>query len=284
MKSSIVLIVIWAIAFGLTSAISGQGGQILRLPITVAVCFFVFAIQWLAFIPAYLKQTERYYDLTGSLSFISACAVLVISSEALSVFQLMLAGIVCIWAMRLGSFLFYRICQDGVDSRFNDIKPNPLRFFITWNMQGLWVVVTLAPVFVVLSSSVMPTINFTFYAGTTLAILGIVIESIADWQKRQFKRSDSSLPFITTGLWAHSRHPNYFGEIVVWLGVALASFSWLHGLACIALVSPVFVILLLTKVSGVPLLENKADARWGSLSAYQDYKRKTPVLVPFMRK
>ena len=86
--------------------------------------------------------------------------------------------------------------------------------------------------------------------------------------------------FITSGLWSWSRHPNYFGEIVLWSGVAVMAASALSGWQWVTLTSPVFVALLLTRVSGIPLLERRAEARWGHLTEYQRYTAMTPVLLP----
>ena len=96
-----------------------------------------------------------------------------------------------------------------------------------------------------------------------------------------FCRSDPSNKdkFINTGLWAWSRHPNYFGEIVLWIGVAVIALPVMKGWQFLTLISPVFVYLLLTKISGIPLLENKSDEKWGGQEDYEKYKADTPVLM-----
>lgn len=113
---------------------------------------------------------------------------------------------------------------------------------------------------------------------------GFAVEVIADRQKSRFRADDAHRGrFISTGLWSRSRHPNYFGEILLWIGVAVIALPVLQGWQWVGLVSPVFVAVLITRVSGVPLLEAKADAKWGGQPDYEEYKRTTPVLVPRLR-
>ena len=114
-----------------------------------------------------------------------------------------------------------------------------------------------------------------------LWLSGFTIESISDYQKRASRKENNrSEAFIHTGLWARSRHPNYFGEITLWIGIAVIALNTLTGIEYITLISPVFVYILLTRMSGVNLLERIADERYGHLEEYQRYKRNTPVLFP----
>ena len=108
---------------------------------------------------------------------------------------------------------------------------------------------------------------------------GLCIQSAR--QKRRFRADPANKgQFIHTGLWARSRHPNYFGEIVLWIGIAIITLPVLRGWHWVTLISPVFVTLLLTRVSGIPLLEKRADERWGGQEDYETYKVRTPVLIP----
>ena len=117
--------------------------------------------------------------------------------------------------------------------------------------------------------------------GLIIWFIGFGIEAVADAQKSAFKAdSKNKRKFIQSGLWSKSRHPNYFGEIVLWIGVALIAFPVLQGWQYVTLVSPVFVTLLLTKISGVPMLEKKADSKWGGQDDYEAYKKDTSVLIP----
>ena len=245
--------------------------------------FLAFAIQWIAFIPAYIFQTEKFYDLTGSLTYLLVIWYsLTLSSDQftnLNGANIVIVLLISLWAIRLGSFLFMRIHHDGEDKRFRSIKPSASQFFMTWTLQGLWVSLCSMCALTAISSNTGIVTNAFFYIGLALFILGFAIEVMADMEKSAFKANQENKDkFITTGLWARSRHPNYFGEIVLWTGIAVMSFSSLEGLQYLTLISPIFTYLLLVYVSGVRMLEARGDLKWGDDPAYQEYKKKTPVL------
>lgn len=273
------LVVVYLLAAGLAWAGSQGGVMVSTVPVFAACALLAFAMQWLAYVPAYLKQTEKFYDLTGSLTYIGVTLLALLAGRG-DARSLLLAALVIIWAARLGSFLLARIRQDGTDSRFDKIKPDPLRFFLTWSLQGLWVVVTAGCALAAMTSSQAQPLSIFAAIGGALWLVGFSIEVVADRQKRKFREQHGSEAFINTGLWARSRHPNYFGEILLWCGVAVVALPALQGWQYLTLVSPLFVYLLLTRVSGIPLLERKAEERWGEDPAYQHYKARTPVLVP----
>ena len=245
--------------------------------------FLAFAIQWIAFIPAYVFQTEKFYDLTGSLTYLSVIWYsLVFSSNQftnLNGANIAIVLLISLWAIRLGSFLFMRIHHDGEDKRFRSIKPSASQFFMTWTLQGLWVSLCSMCALTAISSTTGVVMNAFFYIGLALFILGFVVEVIADKQKSAFRANkENKDKFITSGLWSKSRHPNYFGEIVLWAGIAVMSFSSLQGLQYLTLISPIFTYFLLVYVSGVRMLEARGDIKWGDNPDYQDYKKKTPTL------
>ena len=239
-----------------------------------------FVIQWVLFIPAYLMQTEKFYDLAGSLTYISIISYVFYKSSEFNLGNLILSLFIIIWAVRLGSFLFFRIQKAGEDKRFRDIKLSPTRFFMTWTLQGMWVSICSACAITAISTSEGVIVNTLFFVGVITFILGFLIEIIADNQKTKFKNNPNNKnKFISTGLWSYSRHPNYLGEITLWTGVAIMSFSSLSGLQLITLISPVFTYLLLVYVSGVRLLEARGKRKWGHLDSYQEYIKKTPTLL-----
>lgn len=244
----------------------------------------VFLIQWLAFIPAYFLQTEKFFDLTGSITYISVIIIAVIFSKGSDGRSILLSSLVVIWAIRLGTFLFGRIKKAGKDDRFDEIKPSFIRFLNVWTIQGLWVTFTMAAALVAITTTTRKEFDLFAIVGFLIWIFGFAVEVIADSQKNRFSANpDNKGKFIQTGLWSRSRHPNYFGEIILWIGVAVIAFPVLQGWQWIALISPVFVTFLLTRVSGVPLLENKADKKWGGQEDYESYKKRTPVLIPRLR-
>lgn len=271
------------ILIGLAIAWAGsQGGSSLGgLPLFGLLVGLAFLIQWLVFIPSFLRQTEKFFDLTGSLTYISIITLALILSQNVDTRSVLVFVLVVIWAIRLGTFLFRRIQKAGKDERFDELKPSFMRFLIVWTIQGLWVTFTMAAALVTITTTNRQSIDAFAVIGFLVWVIGFAIEVIADSQKSRFSSNPANKgKFIQTGLWSRSRHPNYFGEITLWVGVAIIALPILQGWQWIALISPVFVTLLLTRVSGVPLLEKKADQKWGGQKEYEDYKKRTPVLIP----
>ena len=238
-------------------------------------------IQFTIFLPSFIFQTEKFYDLTGSLTFISVTSIAYFSLDNPSTIDTILYLYVIVWAGRLGIFLFRRIIKDGKDERFDKAKKKFFWFLQYWMGQAAWVVFTAGASILAILSPVEAELEVIAFIGIFLWWSGFLIEVISDYQKRKFREtSDPKTEFISTGLWGRSRHPNYFGEITLWVGMAVISLSSLSGVEYVtAIVSPVFVYFLLIKLEGVPMLERIADERYGELSDYQDYKANTPVLM-----
>lgn len=271
-----------AIVIGaLISWAGSDGGDRIGSIAVFALCgALAFAVNWAAFVPAAIKQTEHFYDLTGGITYITVTTVAVLLSSPLDLRSKFVAGMVMFWAIRLSSFLFLRISRAGKDGRFDTIKNRPLRFFLAWTLQGLWVLLTAACALAIITGGNREPLGIIGYVGIAFWTIGILIEIVADQQKTRFKANpENEGKFITTGLWAWSRHPNYFGEIVLWTGMAIIAIPVLQGWQWATLISPVFVFLLLTRVSGVNMLEERADKRWGGQYDYEAYKKNTPVLV-----
>jgi len=267
---------------GLAGA-GSQGGATIRggIPIFAFCVGLAFLIQWLAFIPAYLLQTERFYDLCGGLTYVSITVLAVLLSPAVDMRSILLSGLVVIWAVRLSSFLIRRILKTGKDARFDEMKPSFVRFLNAWTLQALWVSFTLAAALAAITTMVRKPMDLFAGIGFLVWMIGFAFEASADAQKTRFRANPQNRDkFIQTGLWARSRHPNYFGEIVLWIGVAIIALPVLRGRQWLTLVSPVFVTLLLTRISGVPILEARADMKWGGQEDYEAYKKDTPVLIP----
>lgn len=283
LSSFVVILIVCLLSslFALTGA--NHGAEWKGYPVFYWCVAIAFAIQWLAFIPAFLAQSERFYDATGSLTYILVVFFACYAAEAADPHSILLASLVVLWAVRLGSFLLKRILKDGSDSRFDDIKPVFFRFLLTWCLQAFWVTVTAGAALAAITSSAHVELDWLAILGAIIWFTGFSFEVIADNQKRFHKLSGDGQNFIRSGLWSVSRHPNYFGEIVLWLGVAIIALPALSGWQYVTLISPLFVWLLLTKVSGIPLLEAKSDKRWGKDPEYLEYKKNTPVLVPKLK-
>jgi steroid 5-alpha reductase family enzyme len=268
----------------IAAAVAWAGSQgsftVSGIPIFALCVVLAFVLNWIAFIPAFVMQTEKFYDLVGSITYLSVIWVAALLSPAVDARAWLLLAIISIWAIRLGTFLFRRIRAAGEDRRFRDIKPSLARFLLAWTVQGLWVSLTLAAALAAITSMNRLDLGIFALVGFLVWLLGFVIEVIADRQKSMFRADPQNAgKFINVGLWSWSRHPNYFGEILLWIGVAVIAIPVLNGWQWLTLISPIFVIILLTRVSGIPMLEARADEKWGGQADYEDYKARTSVLV-----
>ena len=239
-----------------------------------------FALHWAVFVPSYAFKTEHYFDLTGSLSYITTVAAAIIFNPSLDLRDLIICAMITVWALRLGSFLFWRIKKDGQDKRFIVMKTKFTWFLMTWTIGGLWVLVTMAAGLAALTSNITAELGLISYLGIALWLFGFIVEVTADNQKTEFRKNpDNRNRFITTGVWSWSQHANYFGEITLWFGLALVALPVLSGWQLATLISPVFVYFLLTKVSGIPLLDRLAKQKWGTNSDYLSYTQATSKLL-----
>ena len=255
--------------------------EILNINILQFVLFYVWIVQIIGFIFGFIYQTERYYDFIGSLTYSSSTLIIYFSLPAKSLTDSILLILVLTWSLRLGLFLFRRILEDGHDTRFDKPKQSFFHFLQYWTGQAMWVSFTCIAVYVAMISQENNALSIVSLIGLFIWVAGFVIEVVSDSQKRNFRKDlNNKGRFISTGLWSRSRHPNYFGEITLWVGISVISLSSLSGIGYVALISPFFVYALLSKGSGIPLLERSADKKWGNESDYQLYKKDTPVLFP----
>ena len=272
-----------ALLIGALIAVAGSqyGDTYNGLPIFSLVVAIAFFIQVVAFIPAFISQTEKYYDITGTMTYVLTTLIAVFLVSSLDTRSLLLGALILIWTLRLGIFLFKRINKVGKDVRFDSLKPSFIRFLNAWIVQGLWVTFTAGAALTAISSNNQVPFESIGLIGLIIWIIGFTIEVQADNQKKKFNEDPSNKnKFINTGLWSKSRHPNYFGEILLWFGIAVIAFPVLKGSQSFTLVSPLFVYILLTRGSGVPMLEKKADKTWGGDPVYEEYKDSTPILFP----
>jgi steroid 5-alpha reductase family enzyme len=243
-------------------------------------------VNWIAFLPAAAAKSDKFYDSVGALTYLSvtafACFAAYSAMGSLDWRGIAVAVMVAIWCIRLGSFLYMRIhAAGGTDSRFEKIKVNPARFLVAWTLQALWVILTASAAIAAITATQRAEIGLFFAIGAAIWVFGIVFETVADNQKSAFKSDPANKgKFIDTGLWAWCRHPNYFGEITLWTGMFVIAIPVLSGLSWLVVISPIFVYLLLTKVSGINLQDAQAKERWAGNAAYQEYRAKTPALFP----
>ena len=273
-------ILISVLSFAISYGIAHLTGSV----IVKNAVLLAYVIHWIAYLPAYVFQTEKFYDLTGSVTYLSVVWFVFLStyqSISLNFGNLILVLLISIWTIRLGLFLFMRIHKAGEDKRFRTIKTSASQFFMTFTLSGLWVTLCSMCALVAISSPEGLVMNALTYVGIILFIIGFGIEIVADNQKTAFRSIEANKDsFITSGLWSKSRHPNYFGEVLLWFAIAVISFSSLEGLQLITLISPVFTYILLVYVSGVRMLEDMNDKKWADNEQYKSYKKNTPMLFP----
>lgn len=279
--SAAALIAVASVTFGalLAAAIGDGAGTIGGVPIPWIAVMIAFVIQWLAFVPAYRARTEHFYDLVGSLTYLTVVWSCAVAAGVWDTRTMLLVVAISIWAARLGAFLFARVRARGHDGRFDHIKVSGPRFFVAWTLQGLWVFVTASAAIAAIASGESPPLGWLDAIGFLMWAVGFGVEVVADAQKSGFRRAHPG-EFVDTGLWAWSRHPNYFGEILLWIGITIIASSTFEGWRWMALVSPAFVYVLLTRVSGIPPLAERAEQRWGKDPSFRAYLARTPRLVP----
>ena len=281
-RTAVIGIVV-ALALGVLIGLAGghNGSQVGGVSVFLVLTGVAFAINAIAFVPSFIARTEHYYDLTGSLTYITTTLLALVLTSGLDSRSILIGAMVLLWAGRLGSFLFQRVKKSGKDGRFDQIKQSFLRFLMAWMIQGLWVTLTAGAAFAAIASEKNPDLGLIGAIGLVIWMLGFALEVAADSQKTAFKNDPKNEgKFINVGLWSWSRHPNYFGEIMLWTGMAILAFPALSGWQYLTLISPLFVFTLLTRVSGLPMLERRADKRWGGQADYEAYKAATPVLIP----
>lgn len=242
---------------------------------------WMLVLHCLSFVYAAVHKTEHYFDATGIGCIAFMAIVTMLKSGTMFPRQLIITATVVVWAARLAWFLLGRIGRVGKDSRFDKHRDNLVNMFLIFAMSALWGFLALMPVFAVNGVRYDAPLGVWDRLGWGLFAFGFVFEWLADHQKSVYNRGGAAkVRFIQTGLWRYSRHPNYFGEIVMWFAIYFMSLPIVSGWGHLVIIGPLSVVVFLCFISGIPLLEHKADKRWGDLPGYRAYKRRTSILVP----
>ena len=280
-KSFIGIIVSLLIAASVTLAGSTAGTDVGGIRLFALCSLIIFIIQWVSFIPSWIWHTERFFDLVGSATYLTVIIFALITSPEIDARSFLLVLMIGVWGLRLGSFLFARVQAAGHDIRFEIMKHRFVWFLMTWTIQGLWVLLTSSTALAAITSNNRSGLGWIETVGILIWLLGFTIEVVADEQKRKFKLNPvNKNSFIREGLWSWSQHPNYFGEIVLWVGIAIISLPVLSSWQYVTLVSPIFVFVLLTRISGIPMLDFAAKKRWGGDTEFLSYIKSTSKLIP----
>lgn len=235
------------------------------------------------FLVAFSLKSDKLTDFTYGMSFISIVLYVVFRTDFESSHVALISVLVGLWAIRLSVYLVSRIRKIKRDKRFDGMRESFLKFGRFWLLQGISAWVIMIPAIFILSS---PDKSFSLstFVGIAIWVIGFYFETVGDYQKYRFINNPKNKgQWIDQGLWRYSRHPNYFGEISMWVGIYIIAFPFLSPVeSLIALVSPLWITILLVFLSGIPILEKGADKKWGEQKAYQEYKKKTPILIPFV--
>ena len=277
----IILALTYILSYLTTNYLQTSTLEVFDISIVYYLWVWIFAIQIIVFIPSFIFRTEHYYDLTGGITYISTMVIALVlknNYQSIDLISLLLGSMVIIWATRLSLFLFLRVKKSGEDIRFKKIKHSFSWFLMTFMLQGMWVFMCVFPALIVISSFNSGLNNYAI-VGSAIWLFGFIFEIVADYQKSYFNKFNKG-KFISSGLWSMSRHPNYFGEFMLWLGITIASIGYIDNYKYIVFLTPIFVYLLLTRVSGVNLLEEIGDKRWSNNKDYKEYKKNTPIFFP----
>lgn len=237
-----------------------------------------FALQIMFFTVAATYKTDKLTDLSYGLTFIALSLLLLFVNPSPIFLQYLIVAMVSLWGIRLAAFLFIRILKTGKDNRFDGVRENFLKFASFWFLQALSVWIIMLPVTFIMGSDPGPKYGIFATLGVIIWLIGFVIETLADFQKYKFK-SRNKEGFINTGLWKYSRHPNYFGEMLMWWGIFIFAIPFLKGIGWLSIIGPSYITYLLLKVTGIPPLEKAYDKRFKNDKKYKEYKRKTSILI-----
>lgn len=240
------------------------------------------AFQFTFFVITYALRFDKVTDFAGSTNFILLAILTLTLGSGYNPRQIVITSCVLVWGVRLCAFLLYRIILWGEDRRFDDKRNNLPRLAAFWILQAVWAWTVSLPTTIINSKTSSKGLNALDYVGWAIFAFGFVLEATADQQKLFFKRSpESKGRWTDVGVWSWSRHPNFFGEMLVWWGLYLSAINDLEGGEHAAVVSPIFITLLLMFISGIPLLEKSADGKHGGKEEYVTYKKRTSVLILF---
>ena len=250
------------------------------IEILTFVLFLIFAIQIVFFALSASFKTDKFTDLSYGLTFVAAVLILFFTKSNQSLVQIITAFLITVWGLRLAGYLFVRILKTKKDTRFDKIRNDPVKFAKFWFLQAIAIFIILLPALIILNTQKTASLSF-FLTGLVIWSAGFIVESIADQQKFVFKsKAENKDKWIPTGLWKYSRHPNYFGEILIWWGIFIIALPYLEGWLILSAVGPLFITCLLLFVTGIPTLEKKYEEKYKNDPDFAEYKLQTSLLVP----
>lgn len=246
------------------------------------IALLILIYMTLVFVLALIVKDNSIVDIFWGLGFILVAIYSFIQDTEPDLRKWIVTFLVALWGIRLAVHVFVRNRGRGEDFRYLHWRKT-WKFFVLRSyfqiflLQGLFMFIIASPVYYVNFYSMEP-LGFYDTLGLVVFGIGFLFEAVSDYQLADFKKNPANKgKIITTGLWEMCRHPNYFGEALVWWGFGFYALSLPNG--WMTLISPVVITLLLRFVSGVPMLEKKYSGR----PDWEDYKRRTAAFVPFVK-
>jgi len=244
----------------------------------------VLAYMTLVFILALLKKNNGVVDIAWGLGFIMVSWTVFLSNGQGHVRQWLALALVTVWGGRLAWHIFRRNRGKEEDFRYAAWRRQWGKYFIVrsffqiFMLQGLLLLLVMAPLLLILGQE-QPPLNLLDGLGALVWLAGILFEAVGDRQLAAFIKEPAHRgQLMTGGLWAYTRHPNYFGEAALWWGMGIIALSAPSG--WLGLTGPLVITFLLLFVSGVPLLEKKYAGR----PDWEEYKKRTPIFFPWFPK
>lgn len=257
----------------------------MNILLTNVIVLFIYFTTW--FFIAQAKKNNGLADIAWGLGFmVVAIASLLATKEPLSLVNLTITVLVLIWGSRLFFYLGLRNWNRPEDYRYVQMKEKwktniPLKSFLyVFMLQGVLLFVISLPIqlaFMVDTTLSGPVPTIIYVIGLLLWIIGFYFEAVGDKQLKDFKKNpENKGKILQTGLWAYTRHPNYFGETMMWWGIFVILIASLEPITFFGIIGPGLITYLLLFVSGVPLLEKK----YKDNEIFQAYARKTSIFFP----
>ena len=255
---------------------------------------FTIGLQLSFFTIAYVCKFDLLTDFAAALN---KCILAILTLTFNGTFytrQVVLTGLLLACRAELGLFLLYRVCSRKKDARFDELREKFFAFLGFWVYQMIWVFATIAPVVFVNGDSTNPSLSAIDWIGWIVYVIGFLSQVVADYQKFQFRKDPKNKGIICqVGIWKYSRHPNYFGEIMLWAGIFIGAIPVIissnntNGLGWLTIVSPIFSIFVLLFLSGIPFAEGPNLKRWYELedngANWEQYAKTTSPLIPMPR-
>lgn len=239
--------------------------------------------QGLFYLWAYINQSDKITDLSYGGSFFLFAVFLFSQYSSRSIFHIILLLMISVWAVRLAGFLYLRIQQMGKDKRFDDIRKSAFSFLGFWVMQALSIMILSLPFIIAFTNVETTELSVINYVAILIWIIGMYLEVISDHQKSKFKKlSNPPTPFIQSGLYSFVQFPNYLGEILVWIGIFLFCMSNIGIAYWYTVISPLWIIFILVKFSGIPPLEKSREEDYGDMETYRKYRKEVRKLIPYI--